>query len=133
MFRWQKSYSVEIPKIDLQHRKVLALIKSLHATNSGRQSPSEMAGLFQELRDFTEIHFREEEALMLEHGYPGYEEQKRDHDAFVDLVSDHQRSFLRNRPAVSATLLSVLWDRFARHIEELDKKYITYFRERGVA
>lgn len=133
MLEWKKSYSVNIRRIDLQHRKVLAIINRLYAMQSHKISTSEMQALFRELRDFIETHFRDEEALLLKHGYPGYQEQKREHDAFIDLVCDYQKGFLKNRPAVAINLFNALWDWFARHIVRLDKKYVPYLQSKGVA
>jgi hemerythrin len=133
MLQWKSSYSVNIRKIDLQHRKVLGIINRLYSMQSNEVSRSEMDSLFRELRDFIQTHFRDEEELMLRYNYPGYVEQKQEHDAFVDMVCEHQKNFLKDRPTTAINLFNSLWDWFARHIVQLDKKYVPYLQSKGVA
>lgn len=133
MLEWKNSYSVRIRKIDLQHRKVLGIINRLYSLQSNKVPAREMDAMFMELRDFIQTHFRDEEELMLRHNYPGYAEQKREHDAFVDMVCEHQREYLKNRPTVTINLFNSLWDWFAHHIVAMDKKYVPYLHDRGVA
>lgn len=133
MIEWKRSYSVQIRKIDLQHRKVLGIINRLYSMQTNQLPEKEMQGLFAELRDFIQTHFRDEEELMLRFNYPGYAEQKREHDAFIDIVCEHQKNFLKNRPAVTINLFNSLWDWFAHHIVDLDQKYVPYLQSKGVA
>ncbi len=133
MFEWQKGYRMGIPTIDLQHRKVLAIISHLHSLEGANPSSAEMRGLFQELTDFIQTHFEDEERLMLQNGYPGLEEQKHEHEAFVELIHDQHSNFLRQRRIITINLLSSLWEWFTRHIVEVDKRYVPYLRPRRIA
>ena len=133
MLEWKKSYSVKIRKIDRQHRKVLDIINKLYATQANQLQRSDMQHLFDELREFIQTHFRDEEELMLKHNYPGYAEQKREHDAFIDLVCEYQKNLLKNRQEVTINLFNSLWDWFAKHIVRLDQQYVPYLRSKGVA
>ncbi len=133
MLEWKKSYSVKIRKIDQQHRKVLKIINRLYATQANHLERSDMQKLFDELREFIQTHFRDEEELMLKHNYPGYAEQKKEHDAFIDLVCEYQKNLLKNRQEVTINLFNSLWDWFANHIVRLDQQYVPYLRSKGVA
>lgn len=133
VLEWKKSYSVRIRKIDRQHRKVLNIINELYATQANQLKQSDMQQLFDELREFIQTHFRDEEELMLKHNYPGYAEQKREHDAFIDLVCEYQKNLLKNRKEVTINLFNSLWDWFANHIVRLDQQYVPYLRSKGVA
>ena len=133
MLEWKKSYSVKIRKIDQQHRKVLKIINRLYATQTNQLQRSDMQQLFDELREFIQTHFHDEEELMLKHNYPGYAEQKKEHDAFIDLVCEYQKNLLKNRQEVTINLFNSLWDWFANHIVRLDQQYVPYLRSKGVA
>lgn len=133
MLEWKKGYSVRIRKIDQQHRKVMSVISRLYKMQAEPISPTEMQSLFRQLRDFIETHFRDEEELMLRYRYPGYAEQKREHDAFIDLICEYQKDFLKNRRSVAINLFNSLWDWFAHHIVQVDQKYVSFFQSKGVA
>ena len=133
MLEWKRRYNVGIRRIDLQHRKVMGIISHLYRLQTNDISAEEMRSLFRQLQEFIQTHFREEEALMLRYHYPGYAEHKREHDAFIDLVCEHQKDFLKNRPGVPINLFNILWDWFAHHILYVDQKYCTFFQSKGVA
>jgi hemerythrin len=46
MIEWKRSYSVQIRKIDLQHRKVLGIINRLYSMQTNQLPEKEMQGLF---------------------------------------------------------------------------------------
>ncbi|GAA6490971.1 MAG TPA: hemerythrin family protein [Candidatus Bariatricus faecipullorum] len=74
--------------IDSQHKelidKINALLKSCEQ-GSGKQAAVQTLGY---LADYTEYHFREEEALQKEVGYPGTEEHKKEHECLRQTVQD---------------------------------------------
>jgi hemerythrin len=65
---------------------------------------------------------------MREHDFPGYEEQKAAHDAFIDKVCDALKAFLKNKGLVEINLFNFVWDWFAGHIVKMDKQYTPYLK-----
>jgi hemerythrin len=68
---------------------------------------------------------------MLDRCYPEYPEQKREHEEFIDRICEFQKEFLKRRPVVLINLFNFVWDWFARHVLEMDKKYQAYFSAGG--
>jgi hemerythrin len=63
---WNDKYRIGDEAIDEEHRELFRIAKkSLEATDAASQRSSVMA-----LRNYTSAHFRHEEALMHEVGYP---------------------------------------------------------------
>ncbi|KAA3632421.1 MAG: hypothetical protein DWQ08_03505 [Proteobacteria bacterium] len=89
--------------------------------------------LFSRVMRYVETHFRDEEQLMREHEYPGFEVHKRIHDRFVeDLVKVQSR--INNREArFRHRFGSMLWDWLIHHINEEDYKYREFFRGKGIS
>lgn len=92
----------------------------------------EIMRLLAELRQYTEFHFSDEEALMEQISYPGFEAQKRAHSAFVerlveidlselDAMDDNQQEYLVN-------LIDFLLAWLSNHILGSDKKIGDYIR-----
>ena len=92
--------------------------------------------LLAELKDYTEIHFHDEEALMERIQYPELDAQKRAHTAFVerlveidltelDDMDDNQQEYLID-------LIQFLAGWLINHILGSDKKIGEYMREHGI-
>jgi hemerythrin-like metal-binding protein len=133
MLEWNENYSVGIKMMDTQHRKIVDLINELFTMNEHRPQERQLKKVFEKLRDYIQNHFRDEEELMLKHGYPEYPEQKREHEAFIDRVCEFQKDFLKRKPSALINIFNFVWDWFAHHIVEMDKKYQTYFAARGLS
>lgn len=74
-FEWDDVFKTSLEPIDAQHKKLIAIINSLgsviasYKTSEGTDfNLSEIEVLFQELKDYTRYHFKEEASLMKEFG-----------------------------------------------------------------
>ena len=74
--------------IDEQHREIIEKIKKLVNTCENGTCQIESVKMLDYLADYTEKHFREEESLQAEVGYPGLEEHKKRHDEFRVAVKE---------------------------------------------
>jgi len=88
---WNDSYLLEIPEIDLQHKKLLEVANKLYDTASGSEESYKlnMAKVLKSLTDYTVYHFSAEEEFMRKYGYAGVALHKVAHDNFVSEVN-HQ-------------------------------------------
>lgn len=79
---WSERFSVGIEELDNQHKQLLLLCKrtvdSLK-TEDGRVILSEARGVLDELVEYIRHHFRTEERLMQERGYPDYVKHREEH------------------------------------------------------
>ncbi len=131
MLEWSEGYSVGIKKMDAQHRQIIEVINELLAMSEDNLQERRLKKVFERLRDYIENHFRDEERLLLEQGYPEYPEQKKEHEAFIDRFCEFQKELLKRRPSVPINIFNFVWDWFAHHIMEMDKKYQSYFAARS--
>ena len=81
---WDDAYSVGVAAMDDQHKKLFGMINQLadcHAADN-----CESSGVFHEVLsrmfDYTQLHFKDEEAYLQRIGYPQLAEQKMEHAAF---------------------------------------------------
>jgi hemerythrin len=75
---WSDRLAAGIPEIDAHHRKIFALAASL--TGAGQQQG--MMTSLHMLSDYVNIHFREEEELMLAEANPALAEHREQHAWF---------------------------------------------------
>ena len=76
---WKPSYSVGEPSLDAQHQQILRAINDLWAAldrNVGRET---LMPLLDQLLRYADTHFKHEEKLMKEHGYPKLAEHRKAH------------------------------------------------------
>lgn len=82
---WTQEMSVNIPEIDAEHRHFIGLINDLNEAIAKRMSFSEVRKRMQDILADAESHFRHEEALFIEWGYPECEQHAREHEAALKM------------------------------------------------
>lgn len=85
---WSDMFSVHVPYIDNQHKKLFALMNDLHTTI---KEPEAKGSIFQKLNDFlhyTEMHFKDEEDILDLIKYPQVKlkRHKRIHESVIEQV-----------------------------------------------
>ena len=130
---WSESYSVGNAAIDADHRRLLMLFNDF--SNAVNENKGELAirGVLDELRDYTHDHFRREESLMLEHGYPDYHRHKRMHDTFERQIADVANHLDVGSGDMCAFLLSFLAKWLTGHILSADRQFGAFLAERGIS
>ncbi len=135
-FAFTSKYMTGITLIDDEHRCLFEIIKEtndLIHEEFLHDKYDEIVRLITKLRDYTEFHFSDEEALMTRIQYPGLDAQKRAHSAFIerlveidlndlDEMDDHQQEYLLD-------LIQFLLDWLTNHILACDQKIGEYMRE----
>lgn len=119
---WDQKYSVGIRKIDSQHKRVVGILNQLRWISKDKEE-KELKSIFEQLKGYIETHFQQEEDLMLEYQYPGYQEQKSEHEAFIDRFCEYERDILKRRKMVVINIFNFLADWFTNHILKVDMKY----------
>ena len=71
-----KKYSVSVPSIDIQHKKLVDLINKLHNGMMTGTAKSLIKEIITELVDYTKTHFKYEEELLIKCGYDEFEQHK---------------------------------------------------------
>lgn len=126
---WSTQFSVHNPEMDEQHKAIFRLANELQEGISNRQNGDALGRIIQELLDYTERHFAEEEHLMRQHNYPGYERHKMAHDQLTGQVLEFERKFHSGDGSFSAEMFQFLVsDWLVKHILGMDKLYAPYLQ-----
>ncbi len=138
---WRDDWRLGIQLLDEQH-KLLAdclnrVVRQCSCVENGEERDREKLGrrlgeLLDELYAKARQHFKKEEALMLERGYPGYASHQREH---VMLLAELKSTFLTQfeqgcrhmDPAVFKALKS--W--FIVHVIRSDREFADFLRNRA--
>ena len=138
-FTFTEKYHTGIDLVDNEHRRLFEII---HDTNDLIHAEllhdkyDEIMRLLAELKDYTEVHFHDEEALMERIHYPELDAQKRAHTAFVERLVEIDLSELDdmddNQQEYLIDLIQFLAGWLINHILGSDKKIGEYMREHGI-
>lgn len=132
LFEWRDDYSVKVPSIDTQHRKLVAMLNELHDGMVGGSGTAHLGGLLVGLVEYTAQHFAYEEKLFAEHGYPESERHIEEHQRLVTQVLDFKTKFEAGQASINMQLMKFLKDWLIKHILGSDKAYSAHLVERGV-
>ena len=131
---WTQEYSVNVVKIDDQHKKLIGIINELYEALSIEGSKKEAINkVIGELYDYTKYHFSAEEELMRKFSYPQYINHKSTHDNFIMKIVEFQDEYRQGRILVlSVELIQFVRDWLFKHILTVDKQYSSFFNQQGV-
>ncbi len=127
MYELKEQYLTGMETIDDQHRKIFQLADQVYELLKDENmlyKDGELLKIVQELQDYTKYHFTEEEIYMEKIGYSRLEEQKIQHEKFIEeldkLNQAVQQISLRNQDQVIFKLLDYLTYWLKVHIEKFD-------------
>lgn len=127
MYELKEQYLTGMETIDDQHRKIFQLADQVYELLKDENmlyKDGELLKIVQELQDYTKYHFSEEEIYMEKIGYSRLEEQKIQHEKFIEeldkLNQAVQQISLRNQDQVIFKLLDYLTYWLKVHIEKFD-------------
>jgi len=130
--QWGPELSIHVNEFDNHHAILISLINKLYVSMEQGKGSDVLAQVFQELIDYTAFHFHEEEKVMSHYEYPGYPEQKQQHEALLKKAREMHQDFTEGKAVLSNELLDFLQDWVMNHILKVDIKYSNFFRDKEV-
>lgn len=123
---FSEEYLVGVEMIDRQHEHLFALVeRANHLVKewAAGDGYDEIVSILKELKDYTEVHFADEESYMRSIQYEGYAAQKRAHEAFVSRLEEFDLEKVEENPREYMTsLIEFLLGWLINHILHVDKK-----------
>ncbi|MFO7734874.1 MAG: bacteriohemerythrin [bacterium] len=132
LIKWNDNFSVNVEKIDNQHRKLISMINELNDKMRQGKGKEVLEKIISDLINYTAIHFQTEEKLFEKFRYPETAVHKKEHTDFVRKVSDFQKNFKAGKLGLSIDIMSFLSSWLKNHIKGTDKKYSEFFKEKGI-
>lgn len=132
LIQWSDSLSVKVAEIDKQHQKLIGLINELSEAMRQGQGKTVVEKIINGLLSYTDTHFKTEERYFARFGYPEAAGHKKEHEGFVVRVTEFKESYENGQLALSIDVLNFLSDWLRHHIMGVDKKYSSFFNEKGL-
>jgi len=88
VFPWNDNFATQIDVIDEQHQKLVAILNQLAVRITNQASPIDLNTVFNELVEYTDYHFKAEEAIWQQYFIDDvcYKTHQQTHRSFIDKV-----------------------------------------------
>jgi hemerythrin len=131
LFTWNKIYSVGNERMDAQHQRLFEIANRFHDAFEKKLGTSTLCAIFDELVDYTQTHFAEEEQLMRAGHYPDFDRHKENHEKLVGLVAWYREALARGEPGIEERAMGFIRTWLTGHILGMDTKYRDYVEPSG--
>jgi hemerythrin len=124
--QWDSRLALNVPEIDTQHQKLVAMINDLNAAMQQGKGKEAIGSILDGLVSYTQFHFSGEEKLFDQAGFPGSAAHKLEHVDFVKKVGAFKDDHTKGKLCLSIEIMTYLSDWLIKHIQVTDKKYVPY-------
>ncbi len=128
---WKSSYNLGIEDIDFQHRCFANLINRLSDELLDTDSPDHMASLIDELNAYAHFHFKSEENMMRQAGYPDVDEHMSLHHELINQLGAKEGMLhIEKTRLKSEEIIEFLIDWFLNHTIHEDRLFADYLHKK---
>jgi hemerythrin-like metal-binding protein len=126
---WSEEIGTGIGAVDADHQILLSLFNRCVDLVSGNAQNDEVGAILGELMDYADYHFRREEVIMRECGYPELQSHKQAHQQLLDDAMQRVKAFGLGELSVTA-LLQFCHRWLTDHVinTEQDRDFISHCR-----
>jgi hemerythrin len=129
--KWTENYSVNVAEIDEQHKKLFSLVNSMYDAMHAGTGRDMIGTVIAEFVEYTDYHFKTEEALLRCHAYPAYDEHKEMHERLFREARRIRAAFDSGNAPTAIEVMVILTNWLNNHILEEDRKYKPYVEGKG--
>ncbi len=93
LLSWSDQYLIGDVTIDSQHQELFRLINDFHTQWTEDRDRQDIARVLNQLINYAQLHFKDEETIMEEAGYPKFVQHQQLHDAMVETIFKLHKDF----------------------------------------
>ncbi len=125
---WKPQYETGIPIIDEQHKRLFARLDAVQRAVVQGSPREEIGDLLQSLMAETVEHFRTEEAIMAQHGFPDLLAHIREHELLTEKLGELAQRFEDSQDAMALLVTTFMGGWLRHHISEGDLSYARFIK-----
>lgn len=120
---WTSSLAVGVAPIDAQHRELFRMARELTEAVEAGRADTEIDRVLEFIERYVHIHFALEERVMNSRRYPGYDQHKAEHEAFLGETQAFRRRLATgaSRRDIALALSARLTTWLTAHISQTDR------------
>ncbi|HBA86553.1 MAG TPA: hemerythrin [Geobacter sp.] len=130
---WREEMATGNDVIDGQHKELLRRVAEMLKCAKEQRGHEELGRLMWFLKKYVRQHFRAEEKLQLDCGFPGYEAHKLQHELFFREVLRLERMYEEqgDNTVMIVAAITAMCEWLRSHFNVTDKIMAEYLRENG--
>jgi hemerythrin len=132
LITWSDALSVNIKKIDDQHKCLVELVNKLHDAMKAGKGNAVIGPILEDLLNYVSFHFTTEETYFKKFSYPEYAQHKKQHDDLTQKTKALNASYREGKLTITLEVMNFLKDWLSTHILGSDKKYSAYLCSKGL-
>ena len=129
---WSDEMSVQVEEIDQQHQQLVQILNDFYDSMQVGKSDDILMKILDDLFCYARQHFATEEKYFKKFGYPETEEHMEEHAKFKNTVFEFVNDLNAGKIGLSFSILDFLKQWLYSHIMDTDKKYASFFNEKGL-
>jgi len=131
-FYWDETYSVGVEEMDKQHQNLFNIINDYYDALNKNHSDEILLKLLTKLKDFTHMHFNEEEKYFKMFQYEDAEMHIMTHRRIIDKIFDYYDQVKSGHKIHDEEIVTFLETWLKNHIRGTDKQYKDCFNNCGM-
>jgi hemerythrin len=122
--KWDSSLETGYEPIDVQHKQLFEAVCDLMDNCDGAHSGDQLRKSMDFLNSYTIKHFFDEEKIQQKYKYPDFQNHKKLHDDFKEVVKDLSHRLIMEGPSQKLVeeVRKKIYDWLVNHIKIQDKK-----------
>jgi hemerythrin-like metal-binding protein len=132
LITWENKFSVGVKELDNQHKKLIELINELYDSMRAGHGKDVLKQILNDLLEYTKYHFDTEEKYFIKYNYYGKTEHMKEHAELKEKVMDLKQKVDGGKAVISNEILQFLKNWLSTHIMESDKRYSSFFNDKGL-
>ena len=130
--KWEEKLSLGFSEIDNQHRFFVDTLRELYEAIYSGSLNNRVGEIFERLEKYAAFHFETEEKYFKKFNYLGAAEHELEHKKFRERIAALKEEMKSDVWEASTKLVDELENWLVNHLQTMDAKYITCFKEHGL-
>ncbi len=131
-FIWDEKYDVGIERFNEEHKKLLEILKDIYTAMENKKDKVALAQILNKLLAYSKQHLAEEEACLKENKYPDFLDHKKQHDVFIEKMTQFCEDFKSDKFSLHFEIAIFLKNWITNHIMVVDKEYTEFLNSKGI-
>jgi hemerythrin len=134
LYKWNKKLETGHEEIDKQHMQLFETLDTIIEESEQGRGKDVIYKTLDFLNQYTIMHFKTEETLQKESGYPEYSTHKKYHEDFKATVKDLTKNLIEKGPhkELIDNAVKTVGDWLITHIKIHDIKMAAYLKSKGI-
>ena len=133
LLSWSTQYAIGDDTIDTEHEELFRLVNEFHSRWLEAHDRLHIARVFNQLIVYSEMHFRHEEAIMEEHGFPKLAEHTLRHEGMVETIFRLHRAYMEENLNLEVNTMKFVKSWLIEHILENDYRFRDFLARKNGA